>query len=349
MGYNHVCLRIRAWLLAIVVCAASPWACIPGELDLEPPEVDAGSHDASKPDAAKPDVAKPDGRADVSPDVAPDTHLVPDSFVSEAQSIDRNADDVAPERGEGSIATTEAGDVAREAEGGRDVGAPDVACQLTCCPSCAAKYCGDPDGCGQRCNGPCRNSWETCGGGGVAHQCGCTPNCDGKRCGDGDGCQGTCTYCDPPDTCGGGGTPNVCGCRRDCQNKNCHDPDGCGGRCDGPCPNPNETCGGGGQPHVCGCTPNCGGKNCGDADGCVDKCDGPCSAGTCGGGGVPHQCGCMGDCQPGQKNTCANGCRVGLNCNGCAVLPVERTCTPNCTWGACEWPAACATCGNQGC
>ena len=76
--------------------------------------------------------------------------------------------------------------------------------RCTCSRTCTAtSRCGDDDGCGGRCVGPCENPLATCDP--VSFACDCVPRCGTDRsCGQDDGCGGRCTEgcavgerCDP--------------------------------------------------------------------------------------------------------------------------------------------------------
>ncbi len=220
-----------------------------------------------------------------------------------------------------------------------DATAPDAAASdATCAPVCSGKHCGDSDGCGGTCSGPCLNGLSCCANACVAlgsdtSHCGtcgkscaadetcsagtcgttCTPNCTGKRCGS-DGCGGLCGSACPSDN-------PVCiqgtcqACAPNCPaGAACGDSDGCGGRCPGTCASGTCTAG-----YCSTCVPSCVGKACGAADGCGGKCTtGSCKGGTCGSDGT-----CGASCVP---NCAGKAC----GSNGCGG-----------SCGICVWPEIC--------
>ena len=216
----------------------------------------------------------------------------------------------------------------------------------TCSPQCDGASCGDPDGCGGLCDGPCPDG-DDC----VEGSC-CVPNCDEAACGADDGCGGACQGAcpDPLEECIVGSCvclgkpcgPNCCGPDEACENdacipcvpETCQDlgascgalDDGCGGSLScGDC-GANEICTSG---NVCECAhESCGGGCCAldeicDAGVCKDGCLPVCQGAMC---GDPDQCGgfCDGACAvPGQ--VCWDG----------------FCCTPNCAGKSCGAPDGC--------
>jgi len=213
-------------------------------------------------------------------------------------------------------------------------------CEPTVTDPCEGKNCGDDDGAGGKCQGPCPNEGETC----VAGECVvCEPDCTGKECGD-DGCEGSCGECTDPETC----NETTFQCEApgaDCTGKFCGDDDGAGGKCTA-CANAGETCNQ--TTWVCegGCTPDCTGKNCGELDSCGEaKCEGPCtgSGENCIGGPDWYCSTCAPECANavcGADDGCGNKC-VG-SCsdpNAPWCDPMDYTCKTD--------PCAGATCGEQ--
>lgn len=76
-----------------------------------------------------------------------------------------------------------------------------VAGQCVCTADCSGANCGDNDGCGGRCTGPCAEPSQVCDR--IARQCVCTARCTpSSPCGSDDGCGGRCaTGCPPGTTC----------------------------------------------------------------------------------------------------------------------------------------------------
>jgi len=135
-----------------------------------------------------------------------------------------------------------------------------------CTPACDGAMCGDYDGCGGGCDGPCGDDKYICVGG----QCTCAGvTCDGTCCEVGDVCQ-----------------DDVCTCVPSCPPEAmCGDDDGCGGFCDGECVGDYMEC----QNFECVCVPNCDINLCGEDDGCGGICldegicpeNQHCSGGNC--------------------------------------------------------------------
>ncbi len=166
-----------------------------------------------------------------------------------------------------------------------------VCVEGACCePDCGGKFCGDEDGCGGECMGPCPDCWtHTC----VAETCQCN----------GIVCFGEC--CAPDQDCVDG----VCAflCEPDCTDKYCGEDDGCGNPCFGPCVEGVSVCDACFPGPVCEClfTP-CG-------DGC-------CAAGEVCTGAL--EC-CVPDCA-GKLCGADDGC--GGLCDGLCLDCTERTC-----------------------
>jgi len=235
-----------------------------------------------------------------------------------------------------------------------------------CDPDCAGQGCGESDGCGGICFGPCPFTAQIC----VDGECECQGvDCDGAACGDPDGCGGICdgTCVELNDECVEGvcvcgGT--ICGddcCGQDelceeevcvpaCTPKECGDvdaecgeaPDGCGGTLD---------CG-----DLCGlnqwCTPDfacdcvvveCDGVCCDPQAICIDGecdiCQPDCTGKSC---GDPDGCGDICMACPGENDVCANGTCIcmpdctGKLCgetDGCGVICEDKPCAVD--WEAC--------------
>ena len=214
-------------------------------------------------------------------------------------------------------------------------------CVWGCPGDCTDKACGDDDGCGMLCQGPCPGEDEVCFEG----VC-CVPACDEfSTCGDPDLCGG---FCDGPcpvqgDICLDG----ACCTPQSCDGAVCGDDDGCGGFCDGTCPGPNESCLGG----VCACQfEACGGACCAEEESCVDDvCCAPVDCqdlgAECGltddGCGEPLYCGaCDADrfCSQDLQceclfDACGESCCVfGEECVDGACVPA---CVPDCDGKSC--------------
>ena len=192
-----------------------------------------------------------------------------------------------------------------------------------CVPDCDGKSCGEPDGCGAPCAGPCSGTHEVC----LDGVCVCGwAQCSGDCCAQGAGCDGGA--CCLPTTCQAlgatcGAPDDGCGeslsCGSCAPNQICDGGDWtcdcshveCGGICCGA----DEICANG----ACTCVPDCAGKSCGAADGCGGACDGPCPSDDsfCLGG----VCQCLyescGDTCCGKYDDCMEGTCV-------------TTCTPDC-------------------
>lgn len=234
-----------------------------------------------------------------------------------------------------------------------------------CEPDCNGKSCGDPDGCGSRCDGTCP-SGQFCSKGAA----GCTSTCNDLSCPFGccDG-NGSCVDGMSDSACGQSGavcktcTPGSGACLpvyiynekspgghcASCDSTTC--PNGCC-TADGHCITTwdDAACGKGGAPCVdctlkgslCGygglcaeCTAHCDGKSCGQSDGCGGACKMDCAAGlTCVVGSQLMKDGCY-PCGP-------------STCNGCC------TATGACVGGGLRnecggQGAACQDCGTQAC
>jgi hypothetical protein len=235
-----------------------------------------------------------------------------------------------------------------------------------CDPACDGKACGDDDGCGGICFGPCPFAAQVC----VDGACDCTGTvCAGATCGDPDGCGGICDGICPESNdecvegvCVCGGT--VCGddccgqdelcqaevCVPSCTPKECGDvgaecgeaPDGCGGtlNCGDLC-GPNQWCTPG---FTCDClVVDCLGVCCdpqetcidGQCDLCVPDCDGKVCGDSDGCGDICLAC-------PGENDVCANGTCIcmpdctGKLCgetDGCGVICEDKPCAVD--WEAC--------------
>ena len=217
-----------------------------------------------------------------------------------------------------------------------------------CLPNCDGKWCGDDNGCGDKCQrcpenstcnfisltwqcvcpgpwcgGNCCSTGQVCGPGETCQAC--EPQCTGKACGD-DGCGGTCGSCSEGQVC----YQSSCCTPQSCTGKECGDA-GCGTSC-GSC-GVKEVCDANGQ---CQCVPQCQNKECG-SDGCGGNC-GSCSAGqTClTATGICCTPGCAG------KQCGADDC--GTSCGSC---PLDKTCVN----GKCTCAPDCAgkNCGSDGC
>ena len=210
-----------------------------------------------------------------------------------------------------------------------------------CEPDCAPALCGEDDGCGGVCFGPCPFSAQVC----VDGVCECMgADCDGKLCGEPDGCGDVCQGSCPGENdecvdgvCVCGGT--ICGddcCGQDelceggicvpaCTPKLCGDPgaecgqapDGCGGTLDcGEACGINEWCT---PDFICDClVVECEGVCCDPLEQCIDGvcaiCEPDCAGKFCG-----DDDGCDGICLacPGENEICANGeCVCIADCDG---------------------------------
>ena len=175
-----------------------------------------------------------------------------------------------------------------------DVGCGDACCSPgeecvsgNCCDiQCDGKVCGESDGCGGACQGPCPGEFEVC----LEGSCACTYlECFGECCQSGATCANdTCCFpqtCEetgaecgfPSDGCGNVQYCGACADDRYCTEDFTCDCvyDICG-----------DTCCGEGEECVAGvckiiCIPDCSEAECGGSDGCEDIClDGSCSDGN---------------------------------------------------------------------
>lgn len=114
------------------------------------------------------------------------------------------------------------------------------------CPAtCKNKNCGDDNGCGVPCNGPCP-SGLTC----QNATCVCIPDCSGKICGQSDGCTGTCSTCPSGQNCEGGVCVSPPTSHFECQSNTCTEVEGpgtnqcstSGGQCFKVCNTETQTC-----------------------------------------------------------------------------------------------------------
>ena len=231
-----------------------------------------------------------------------------------------------------------------------------------CVPDCTNKNCGDPDGCGSRCDGTC-GAGEFCS---IALGK-CSSQCDPSSCPS--GCcddSGACRTGVDDAACGENGAhceacsghaciaiagenaPSPGGACQACDSTTCHT--GC---CttDGHCTTPDDTaCGAAGaacvdctvQGSFCqyleycaDCAPDCDGKACGDSNGCGGTCAGPCAAGSyCVQGLATHPDGCV-TCGP---DTCSGCCDATGQCQSGSG---RSACGSN--------GMACSDCGAQAC
>ncbi len=235
-------------------------------------------------------------------------------------------------------------------------------CKPTCTANCAGKPCGDIDGCGGLCSGPCP-------GGGT---CTADKNCQGgSLCGNG--------TCDPGETNANCATDCKPDCTPACGGKSCG-PNGCGGSCglcgtgkactdEGQCVALGPVCGNGmceaGEsnascPADCKPTgPVCGNGMCETGEtnaNCPADCKptGPvCGNGTCEAGETSASCAadckttggsCVGKCG-GQSNGCYCDDLCSNNNDCCAdyqTICKGSTCTPKCVANAvCGAPDGC--------
>ncbi len=246
-------------------------------------------------------------------------------------------------------------------------------CLWDCTPSCDGKACGEHDGCGEFCDGPCPGNLVC-----VNNQnCICPENtCGDECCADDQLCDdGSC--CDPV-TCAAYGAiecglvDDGCGNLLDCgvcgEGLACNDQLECECEdipCGDACCDEGETCLGG----AC-CAPSCDRKACGEPDLCGFLCDGPCGGegevcidGQCLCGGascVGKACGeddgCGGVCTAGacggENEICANGqCVCGNQEPECDGLCCPENffclddqcvdCFPNCAGAECGDPDGC--------
>ena len=220
-----------------------------------------------------------------------------------------------------------------------------------CAADCVGKDCGDPDGCGELCDGACPGATEQCISGVCIDTC--VPDCAGAACGDDNGCSGVC---DGP--CAGSNETCVDGAC-ECEFLGCF----------GACCGEGQACNGG----VC-CTPECDGAICGAVDGCGGVCDGTCAddslvceAGECVCAGVTCDgeccevgnicvegiCTCVPDCAPDAVCGDPDGC--GFGCPGTCSSPYETceggscVCNPDCSINLCGDPDGCGgTCLDEG-
>jgi len=234
-----------------------------------------------------------------------------------------------------------------------------------CVPLCLQEDCGDQDGCGGFCDGPCPGENEVCEDG--ACVCGfaqCAGACceEDELCSQGECCQPTSCLelgatCGAPSNgcaanlyCGDCGPEAACGVTWTCECIHVE--------CEGICCADGDICVAG----ACTCPPDCDGKECGADDGCGGLCDGPCpmdesycNHGSC-------QCiyeSCGGDCC-GKYDGCQGGVCVPLCVPDCAgeVCGADNGCGDPCD-GPCpeenqfcqEGQCACLylQCGDQCC
>lgn len=256
--------------------------------------------------------------------------------------------------------------------GGCDVCKADGTCSTcdgtscsTCVPDCEGKDCGDPDGCGSRCEGECPSGFCS------LSLAACTTSCNPSSCPMGCCESGVCVNGVDDQACGAYGSqcsacgddserclpvpgtyslPSPGGQCASCDSTTC--PNGC---CtiDGYCETPGSdtSCGYGGADCVdctldgslCGyggscvdCTADCDGKQCGESNGCGGSCKGGCPTGKmCVVGSTVRPDGCY-VCGP---STCPNGC---CRADGECVTGYER--------GACgSGGVACDDCGDEAC
>lgn len=212
--------------------------------------------------------------------------------------------------------------------------------------SCVEKACGDSDGCGGFCQGPCPDDGQTCQDG----QCVCDPeSCSGC-------CSGSaCLAGTDLGFCGTGGVDCfACASGQRCLEGACVcDATSCGGCCSsggtclagtdsGACGTDGEdcvectgvdSCGGSGTAGVCGCTElTCQPGQCGFvSDGCGDfiNCGGCTGFDTCGGGGTDNICGCK------PATSCPAGKDCGTVPDGCGGIVACGSNQGNCPAGQC--------------
>lgn len=253
----------------------------------------------------------------------------------------------------------------------------DTQCTV-CTPNCENKACGDPDGCGSRCDVPCSGSQFCSISAGK-----CADDCNASTCAD--GCcdaSGHCVRDQSDDACGAhgaacdscpaggpacvpipGAQPQGGECQA-CDSTTC--PDGCctdDGHCD--TSHAHDTCGNHGarcvdctlDGSICSpyyktcadCVPQCDGKACGESDGCGASCAADCPTGlTCVVGNDLVPDGCV-QCNP---TTCAWGC---CDAEGkCQSGTARDACGGggedcfDCGDQLCDWgfiSASCAACG----
>jgi len=191
-----------------------------------------------------------------------------------------------------------------------------------CVPDCAGAQCGDADGCGGLCDGPCTDIlYQEC----VAGACACIHDaCAGGCCPPGETCQGgACAPCDPV-----------------CDGASCGDDDGCGGLCDGACPGAEEVCFDG----LCVCAFSaCGDACCGEGELCADGlCCTPLTCVETGAacGTPPDGCGGTLDC-----GSCGGGatCTQDFQCQCDGLSCGDACCSPGevCHQGSCCGPLTC--------
>ncbi|MFH1531397.1 MAG: cohesin domain-containing protein [Pseudomonadota bacterium] len=235
-----------------------------------------------------------------------------------------------------------------------------------CDADCGGTLCGEDDGCGGICFGPCPFTAQAC----VDGACACMgATCDGAACGDPDGCGEVCDGpCPGPNdecadgVCVCGGTicgDDCCGqdelcqggvCVPSCTPKECGDPgaecgeapNGCGGTLDcGDSCGLNQWC----TPEfACDClVVECGGVCCDPLEQCIeglcDICVPDCDGKTC---GDDDGCGDICLACPGENDVCANGtCVCIADCtdklcgesDGCGGTCDETPCAVD--WEAC--------------
>lgn len=205
--------------------------------------------------------------------------------------------------------------------------------QCICTPTCtAASFCGDDDGCGGHCLGPCNDPTRpraTCDA--MTGTCVCTPFCAASAgCGSNDGCGGHCNK----GGCGDTGeltcnpVTNACECTPRCPPAEQYG--------DTPC----------GQvvPNICAGGPMCGtGNGCPSGQVCMGSscsvADPTDASGTGGGGDGMCEEGrtmCMGGCYNLQTNP--------MHCGACdTVCPFGTTCTA----GVCTCPGTLTLCNGR--
>lgn len=197
-------------------------------------------------------------------------------------------------------------------------------CKATCAPNCTGKNCGEIDGCGGLCSGPCPE-------GGA---CSAEKNCiGGSKCGN-----GTCDAGENSANCSKDCKPD---CTPACGGKQCG-PNGCGGSC-GLCGS-GKACTDEGQCVALG--PVCGNGFCETGE-TNASCPADCkpAAAVCGNGMCENgesNASCPADCKPAGA-VCGNGfCETGESNASC---PAD--CKPAgavCGNGMCENGESAATC-----
>lgn len=241
--------------------------------------------------------------------------------------------------------------------GGCKPGFSCVAGKCECAPNCSGKACGEPDGCGKTCNGPCPEGQKMCLPKGEGFECGCVPNCKGKACGASDGCAGTCKGdCAGGLTCVSKSGGYSC-CDGSCAGKKCGDLNGCGKACDvETCPSHQECKSKSRGKFECACAPDCEGASCNDDDGCGAHCKGSCSGGdTCVSRSGGYQC-CDTSCDGkacGELNGCGDACKAdcggGLVCRSDGAGKLECQCDDSCSGKSCGEANDCGDSCNGDC